>query len=245
MNLYVVSGTTQGLGRALAERIAADRDNELIALSRAPDGPIPCGACFGVDLADGPATERAWDRVEQRVHGKRFAKAVLVNNAGVIAPVGPLDAADGEALERNLAVNLIAPMRLMRRFLRTTAEIAQLRRIVNISSGAGRRPVAGWSAYCAAKAGLDMASRVVALEAQGRGTPVEVASLAPGVVDTAMQGAVRSASPDAFPDVERFRRLKSEGALRCAEEVAADILRLEAAGRLGAEVVIDLRELRD
>jgi len=243
MNLYIVTGTTQGLGRALAERIAQDPDNELVALARAPDGPIPGGARIEADLADASSVERACDRVEQRIRGKGYAKAVLVNNAGVVAPVGRLESVDPAALERNLAVNLVAPMLLMRRFLRMTEGAAALRRVINISSGAGRRPISGWSAYCAAKAGLDMASRVAALEARSSGAAVEVVSLAPGVIDTGMQGTVRQASPEAFADVERFRRMKAQGALRPAADVAADILRLEAAGRLAGEPVADLREL--
>src|SRR5690348_17161760 len=243
MNLYIVTGTTQGLGKALADAIARDPANELAALSRAPDAPIPGGARIEVDLADGAAIERACDRAEQRIRGKRYDKAVLVNNAAVVAPVAPLDALDADALERNLLVNLVAPMRLMRRFLRMTEGVAPVRRVINISSGAGRRPVSGWSAYCAAKAGLDMASRVAALEAQARGLAVEVVSLAPGVIDTGMQATVRGTSTQDFADVERFRRMKEEGALRSPEEVAADILRLEAAGRLGAEPVADLRQM--
>jgi len=157
----------------------------------------------------------------------------------VVEPVGPLERVDAAELARNLTVNLLAPMLLMRRFLRATEGVALLRRIVNISSGAARRPIAGWGAYCAAKAGLDMATRVVALEARA----VEVASLAPGVIDTAMQGVVRSASERDFPDVERFRRMKTEGELRSAEDVAADILRAEAAGRLKGDALLDLRSL--
>ncbi len=243
MNLYIVTGTTRGLGAALAQRIAADPSNELIALARAPEAPLPGGARIEADLADGAALERACDRVESRIRGKRYAKAVLFNNAGVVAPVAPLDAIDPDALERNLLVNLAAPMRLMRRFLRMTEGVAGLARIVNISSGAGRRPVSGWSAYCAAKAGLDMASRVAALEAQSRGRAVEVVSLAPGVIDTAMQGEIREAAVADFADVERFRRMKAEGALRSADDVAAEILALEAAGRLAAEPVADLRQI--
>src|SRR5262249_28764876 len=120
MNLYLVTGTTQGLGAALAERIAADPANELLAIARAPDGPIPGGARFQADLADSAALERACGRMESRIRGKRYAKAVLINNAGVIGPVAPLEAVDATALERNLAVNLVAPMLLMRRFLRMT-----------------------------------------------------------------------------------------------------------------------------
>jgi len=118
-----------------------------------------------------------------------------------------------------------------------------LARIINISSGAGRRPISGWSAYCASKAALDMATRVVALEAQSRRRPVEAVSLAPGVVDTDMQGEIRGMEPAQFADVERFRAMKAEGALRTAEDVAADILRLEGEGRLVGDAVLDLRQL--
>jgi NAD(P)-dependent dehydrogenase (short-subunit alcohol dehydrogenase family) len=88
-----------------------------------------------------------------------------------------------------------------------------------------------------------MATRVVALEAQARGLPVEAVSLAPGVIDTGMQAAIRGASAAEFADVERFRAMKEEGGLRPAQAVAADILRLEAAGRFGADAVLDLRKL--
>jgi benzil reductase ((S)-benzoin forming) len=243
MNLYIVTGTTKGLGKALAERIAHDPDNELIALARAPDGAIPGGVRIEADLGDAAAIDKACDRIERQIRDKRYVKAVLINNAGVVAPVAPLERADPRELERNVFVNLVAPMLLMRRFLRATESAAALRRIINISSGAGRRPISGWGAYCASKAGLDMATRVVALEAQSRGLAIEAVSLAPGVIDTPMQGVVRGASAEDFADVERFRQMKDEGVLRPAAEVAADILAAEAGGRLKGDVVLDLRSL--
>ncbi|MGZ5097505.1 MAG: SDR family NAD(P)-dependent oxidoreductase, partial [Usitatibacter sp.] len=239
MNLYIVTGTTKGLGAALALLIARDARNELVALARAAEGPIPGGFRIEADLADAKSLEAACDRLDERLRGKGYAKAVLINNAGLIPPVGPLDQVGAAELERNLVVNLVAPMRLMRRFLAATSGVA-LRRIVNISSGAARRPISGWSAYCAAKAGLDMATRVVALEAQSRGLAVEAVSLAPGVIDTGMQQTVRGASAEDFADVERFRRMKAEGVLRAPDDVAADILSLEAAGKLQGDSVLDL-----
>ena len=231
MNLYIVTGTSRGLGAALARRIAAAKENELIGLSRPQ-----------VDLADRAALEKAFDAIANAIRAKPYDKAVLINNAGIVEPVAPLERAEGEAIERNIAVNLVAPMVLMRRFLEATAHVP-LRRIVNISSGAGRRPISGWSAYCAAKAGLDMATRVAALESQSRGLAVEAVSLAPGVIDTGMQEAVRGASSADFADVERFRDMKAQGVLRDADDVAADILRLEAAGKLAGDAVLDLRAL--
>jgi benzil reductase ((S)-benzoin forming) len=243
MNLYIVTGTTRGLGQALAERIAADGGNELITLARGPDAAVPGGARFECDMADARAVERAFDRIEQRVRGKRYEKAVLINNAGIVGPVGPLEACDGAALERNIAVNVVAPMLLMRRFLAALEGSTPLLRIINISSGAGRRAIYGWSAYCTAKAALDMATRVVAVEAQARNRPVEAVSLAPGVIDTGMQGEIRATTQEQFMDVERFRAMQAEGKLRPPAEVAADILRLEAAGKLVGDAVLDLREL--
>lgn len=241
-NLYIVTGTTKGLGAALAARIAAGAGNELIAIARAPEGAIPGGWRIEADLADRGALAGACERAARRMRGKRYAKAVLVNNAGIVSPVGPLDQVDAAELERSLAVNLLAPMLLMRWFIAATAEVA-LRRIINVSSGAARRPIFGWSAYCSAKAGLDMASRTVALECEARGLAVEVVSLAPGVIDTPMQGQVRAAPAESFRDVERFRAMKAEGALRPADDVAADILRLEAAGAFRGDAVRDLREI--
>jgi benzil reductase ((S)-benzoin forming) len=238
MNLFVVSGATRGLGAALAERIAAEPGNRLVTLGRAPQDAVN----VEVDLADAAAVDRACDELERRLSGAAFERAVLINNAGVISPVGPLEKLERGELERNLAVNFVAPILLMRRFLLATAAVP-LRRIVSISSGAARRPIFGWSAYCAAKAGLEMAARVVALEAEARGQAVEVSSLAPGVIDTGMQATVRGADPADFADVERFRAMKADGVLRAAADVAADILRLEAAGKLRGDAVQDLRQL--
>src|SRR5260221_1015788 len=108
MNLYVVTGTTKGLGKALANRIALDSGNELIALARAPDGDIPGGVRFEVDLADVAALAAAADRIAQRVRGKHYEKAVLINNAGIVVPVAPLERADPYEIERNLVVNLLS-----------------------------------------------------------------------------------------------------------------------------------------
>jgi benzil reductase ((S)-benzoin forming) len=243
MNLYIVTGTTKGLGKALAERIARDPGNELIEIARAPDAAVPGGLRVEADLADAAAIGKACDRIDRHLRGKRYDKAVLINNAGIVVPVAPLERADARELERNVFVNLVAPMLLMGRFLRATEPAAPLRRIINISSGAARRPISGWGAYCASKAGLDMATRVVALEAESRGLAVEAVSLAPGVIDTPMQGVVRGASAEDFADVERFRQMKADGVLRPADEVAADILAAEAAGRLKGGAILDLRTL--
>jgi NAD(P)-dependent dehydrogenase (short-subunit alcohol dehydrogenase family) len=84
-------------------------------------------------------------------------------------------------------------------------------RIVNVSSGAAVNAVEGWSAYCAAKAGLTHFTRVLAAEEPG----ITVVALRPGVVDTRMQGVIREQGPgNMAPDkTDYFRKLKEEGKL--------------------------------
>lgn len=234
-DLYVVTGASRGLGEALARALRGRAATELVTIGRSE-------ATIVADLGREAGIASACAALAAHCGERRYGKAVLVNNAGVVEPVAPVAAMDGAAAARNIAVNLVAPLRLMQAFLAATAS-ATLRRVINVSSGAGRRPVPGWGAYCAAKAGLDMASRVAAMEAQARGEAVEVVSVAPGVIDTGMQEVVRGMDAARFPDVERFRRLKAEGALRSADAVAADLLRHEASGALFAQPLQDLREM--
>ena len=243
MNLYLVTGTSTGIGFALMQALYADKENELICLNRAGATELPGATIHAVDLSDPFAIDAAFAKVAKSLAGRSFDKAVLINNAGVVMPVGPLTRNATADLVANINVNLVAPMVLMRCFINATEGKAKLRRVINISSGAGKRPVPGWGAYCAAKAGLDMASRVAALEAETYGTGVEVVSLAPGVVDTPMQSTVRACDPADFADVERFRQMKAEGALRSPDEVAAEILRFEREGKLTPGGVLDLRTL--
>ena len=250
MNLAIVTGTTKGLGAALRDVLSADKNNVVITLSRAATSatsraPATTTAPFNVylDVADLSVIESAFAAVTDRISGQHFDRAMLINNAGVVSPVGAFDKIDAVETGKNLMVNVAAPMVLSRLFARATKSIAARRLIVNISSGAARRAIAGWSAYCAAKAALEMATRVAALEAATNDATLSICSLAPGVVDTDMQGLIRGISEKDFPDVERFRALKADNALRDAHDVAREIVALIAANKLTNGGNFDLREL--
>jgi benzil reductase ((S)-benzoin forming) len=243
MNLYFITGTTKGIGKALAEQLASDANNEVVTFSRRPDGVA--GASFhAMDLTQpaqvAPAFMAALKACKAR-RGDAYASITLYNNAGVVAPVGPLSTNDAASVDDNLRVNLTSPMILMGAFIAATAGMSSKRLVVNISSGAGKRPIAGWSAYCAAKAGIDMATRVAGIENTEPG--LIVCSLAPGVVDTPMQAQVRSASETDFPDVARFKAMKTDGVLRAPEDVAAQIVALEKGGKFTHGGIHDIREM--
>jgi benzil reductase ((S)-benzoin forming) len=104
-------------------------------------------------------------------------------------------------------------MQLTAAFLGATDTWAVPRKVLNISSGLGRRAMASQAAYCAAKAGMDHFTRCVALDEAVKPHGAKVCSLAPGVIDTDMQVQLRGADPAAFPDRQNFANLKTGGQL--------------------------------
>ena len=244
MNLYIITGTTKGLGAALHSRLIADNTNVVMSLSRTIDEDVyAANPRIYADFGNIASVESASEKAAICLAGKHFERAVLINNAGVVLPVGPINAIGSADLTNNIMVNLIAPMVAMRRFAELTRGMAKQRLIINISSGAAKRAIAGWSAYCAAKAGLEMATQVAALEAAADDPTLAICALAPGVVDTPMQSQVRAVSVEAFPDVERFRTMKADGTLRPAADVARDIVQLIASGKLTNGGIFDIRNM--
>jgi benzil reductase ((S)-benzoin forming) len=233
MHLYVVTGSSRGLGAALVQQLTQP-DNTVIGISRKAN-PALQAEQWTLDLAEPvAAAERlqAWLRAHQG-----WESATLVNNAALLSAPGPLAASDLTGLSAALRVGLEAPTLLSRVFLAETAGVRQ-RRILNISSGMGRRALAGSAAYCAVKAGLDHLSRALALEEPGVG----IVSLAPGIIDTDMQGQLRAADPARFSEQIRFQGLKDDGLLQTADDTAAAIVRFLMQSDFGKTVVSDIRD---
>lgn len=242
MNFYLVTGTTKGLGAALADLLRTDEANTVVTLSRAPT-TIGRNPNIYADFGDIACIGPAFAEVQKIIVGRSFEQAVLINNAGVVLPVAPFDRLDALALANNFHVNVTAPMLLTGLFANATRGAARRRLVINISSGAAKRAIAGWSAYCASKSAIEMATRVAALEAAQSDPGLAICSLAPGVVDTPMQGQIREKTDADFPDVERFRAMKRDGVLRAATDVARDMLNLIQHNRLQNGGNYDIREL--
>ncbi|MBH2018765.1 MAG: SDR family NAD(P)-dependent oxidoreductase [Burkholderiales bacterium] len=248
-HLYLLTGASRGMGLSMALQLMAP-SHTLLCISRTEQPALArhaqqAGATllqWCHDLADsstlGPRLE-SWLR-EQGCTAWR--SATLINNAGVIARIGPLSQADPANLAQALRVGLEAPMLLTAAFLRATEGWPAERRVLNISSGLGRRPMASQAAYCAAKAGMDHFTRCLALEEALKPGGAKVCSLAPGVVDTGMQLQLRSADPADFPDQGSFARLKTGGQLTSPDEAARRVLACLARPGFGAQPVADVRD---
>lgn len=234
MKKAVVTGHTRGLGAAVAAELQA-RGIAVLGLARGRSA-LAGIAQHEVDMAE-PGALQAWLAGDTlRDFLQDADDAFLVNNAGVVTPVGPLAAQDPAQVLRAVALNVGAPLALAAAFVR--AAPTSRRRILHVSSGAARNAYPGWAVYCATKAALDQHARAVLLDGD---IDVRACSLAPGVIDTDMQAAIR-ATPDAdFPMRERFVALKDGGALDTPEDCARKLVDYLLARGFGSEPVDDLR----
>ncbi len=253
-HLYILTGASRGMGLAMARRLLSP-EHHLLCLSRQRNEALQtqadAGACaleqWAQDLAD---TGTAADRLGQwldRLPPSSLSGATLINNAGVIPSIGPLDRCPPDELSMALRVGLEAPMQLTAAFLRATGRWVDQgwqgpRKVLNISSGLGRYPMAAQAPYCAAKAGLDHFTRCSALDEAQRPHGARLVSLAPGVIDTDMQVQLRAGDPALFPDRQRFLDLQSQGTLLSPEMAAEKVLAWLNRPDFGDNPVADVRD---
>jgi benzil reductase ((S)-benzoin forming) len=242
-HLFILTGASRGLGLAMARMLLERPGIELLTISR-----NPCADLAGTGLTQwaldlGQPLEAA-ERVEAWLLARPYTArtATLINNAALMAPLAPVEDNEHAVLSNALRVGLEAPVLLTAAFLRATREWQGLRRVLNISSGLGRRAMAGSGPYCAVKAGLDNFSRAVALDQAPMRNGAKIVALAPGTIDTDMQSEMRNADASRFPDRERVAKLKASGQLDSAETAAAKVLDYLERSDFGTTVLADVRD---
>ncbi|WP_418320244.1 SDR family NAD(P)-dependent oxidoreductase [Piscinibacter sakaiensis] len=248
--IYIVTGASRGLGAAIAEQLLAP-GHTVLCISRKQNPALePLAGKAGAtllqwqrDLAD---PERVAEELAQWLAGigpAQLSTACLINNAAMISRVGPVDESSNTELAQAVRVGIEAPLLLSASFLRATRDWPASRRILNISSGLGRRAMAGSAAYCAVKAGLDNLSRAMALDETGHANAARIVSLAPGVIDTDMQVQLRGADEAGFPDKANFVALKERGMLASPAQAARQVVDFLHRAEFGNEVIADVRNV--
>lgn len=248
-DLVILTGASRGLGLAMASQLLS-QGCDLLCISRHENPALAVAARqhgqqltqWTLDLAQASAAAQRLRTWLENLDSRPWQSVTLINNAGVIPPIAPLSALAPQDMAHALRVGLEAPLLLCAAFLGATEHWPVTRKVLNISSGLGRRPMASQAVYCAAKAGLDHASRCLALEEARKPRGARVCSLAPGVIDTDMQRQLRSADPADFPDQGRFAQLRADGLLSPAQEAARQVLDWLARPDFGSQPVADVRD---
>ena len=239
MDIVIITGASNGIGLQLVNQF---NNTGAIVYGMARTNPEQLNSLFEVDLAD---TQRATAILEGVLnqHKEEASSITLINNAGMVEPIGLVGALDPLQVEQAIKVNLTAPIHLMNTFINTLKDFKGTKKILNISSGAGRKEYEGWGVYCTTKAGLDHFSRVASLEQKKAAYPTGIVSIAPGIIDTDMQKTIRASTEKQFPHLKRFEALKREGELSSAYETAEKLAQfVNKTDFLTADPIADVRE---
>lgn len=214
----LVTGAGSGLGLSIAQRLArhgvrlvlavrsADAGERVVAEIRSSGGEALVAKC---DVSNAGEVEQAV-AMAIRAYGRLD---VLVNNAGSIDPIAAIAEAEPSQWRRAIEINLIGTYHGIRYALPPMLSQGE-GVLICLSSNAARKPFEGWSAYCAAKAGVSMLVHAVHGEYGARG--IRAMSYMPGAVDTAMQVKIRASGLNPASQVPREKLLTPVRAARGA-----------------------------
>jgi benzil reductase ((S)-benzoin forming) len=241
MNYYYITGTSRGIGKSIAMQLLKDEFNRVIGISRTCTIEHENYKHVTLDLSD--ADKVADFKFGNHVNGN---KIVLINNAGSVGSVVPVGNLKSDVIIKTYNVNLVSPSVLINKFVDIYLTVKAEKIILNISSGAGKRAVDGWSVYCATKAGLDMYSMVTHVEQQKNTVynPVKIVGIAPGIVDTQMQEDLRKVSKSDFSQIEDFIEYKTKKLLISPDKVAKKIVKLLEEPSLIKETISALKDYK-
>ncbi len=248
LDLVIITGASKGLGLALAQAWCQPQ-TQLLCISRTTHSSLDqLARQYGTQIEqwqldlthsiDASNQLKGWFTALNPGH---YRSATLINNACMIPAITPLHAAQATDMAAALRLGLETPMLLSAAFLQATRNWAVPKKILNISSGLGRRAMASQGPYCAAKAGLDHFTRCMALDEALQPHGAQVCSLAPGVIDTDMQVHLREAEEADFPDRDNFVALKQGGRLTSPQEAAQRVLNYLHRPDFGTQPVADVR----
>lgn len=233
LNYYIITGASRGLGEALAKELL-EEGNVLFYLSRTRSHALEelaeskrISIFFEqCDLSEAGQLGAVIKNVFSKFDLQNANKITLINNAGMVEPIKNVGNAEEQDIISNVQLNLLAPMILCDHFINETKVYTKQAVIVNITSGAANRPVAGWSAYCSTKAGINMFTRTIGVEQSERNHKVIAIAFSPGIMDTDMQNTIRSSEKNDFPSIAQFREYHENGLLRAPAFVASRLKKL-------------------
>lgn len=228
----IVSGHSRGLGAAIAAELLR-RDIPVMGLARHRNGVLQSAfpgllTQHEINLADSAGLVQWLAGTALPDFFGADDSVLLINNAGTVHPLGALGQLTAAAIADAVALNVGAPLLLASA---VAAHPCRQRRILHLSSGAGRDAYPGWAIYGATKAALDQHARAAA---QDRGAGVSICSVAPGVVDTDMQAELRAVAPERFPLREHFHAMYRHNQLSTPASCAARLVEFALAPEFGA-----------
>jgi benzil reductase ((S)-benzoin forming) len=234
-NLFIITGASMGLGRAISLALAKNH-HHLILIAR--DRPHLmklrlkcCSLGAEVDIYDLDLSKKSsfieLDRIFRRINWSKFSKKVLFNNASTISPINHLSEIEYEDIENLINLNLTSAIVSSKTFMNYCKKYDSTdSTIVNISSGVSLKPIEGWGLYCISKSAINMLSAMIVADSHNWINPIKSFAVNPGPLDTNMQKVIRESNSEQSPLIEKFIDMFNQEKLLNPSKVANKIIKL-------------------
>lgn len=220
MKLAVVTGTSRGLGRAVAAELI-EKGYQVLGLGRTSSSELDACSSYRHVAFDLGASETSMPPILTALEKYCIrSELVFIHNASVIRPVGLISHLTQSDVRTGMEINLVAPILLSQAILRYCEGKKVPLRMIHISSSAAERAIPGLNLYAVAKAGLEMLVRSIHSESSENGGVICI-GFRPGRMNTEMQAEMRSFPESEFPAVGRYQDSYEMGLLTDPGIVAA------------------------
>lgn len=210
----MITGASRGIGAATAREFAKAGAN-VVLLARSEDAVADLAGEIGASALAIPCDVTKFWQMDAAVQAAiaTFGRLdVLINNAGVIAPIAPLGEADPDDWGQAIDINLKGVFHGIRAALPPMVASGG-GTIITVSSGAAHNPVEAWSSYNAAKAGAAMLTRSLHHEYALRG--IRAMGMSPGTVATDMQRAIKDSGINPVSRLDWSTHIPADWPARC------------------------------
>lgn len=206
--LFIITGTTKGLGKAFFEVLYTN--NKIMTINR---NKIMYSnnehVNIEIDLSKTTQNDlKKFEKTLSKMLTKNIEKIVFINNAFTMGALGKIDELDNNKIIKNINTNFVSSFLLIKLFLKTTKNLPIEKKILNISSGAAHHAIDGWSIYCTTKSAMEMLINNINLEY----SDFKCFNIDPGVMNTQMQLDIRNFENDKnnnyFIDLHKNNELK-------------------------------------
>ena len=222
--LVIITGVNKGLGNAFFNLFLKVESVTIVAISRNfndEQKKIKNTRILFIEK-DLSELKNVEDELKLNAYySSHFKEIIFINNAASINPIESIGNFDDESIVKAVQLNTIAPLLLTNNIIKNNS--TKRVRIFNISSGAAKRPIIGWSIYCSTKSANEMFFNTLKSQEENNKN-IDVYNLDPGVMDTDMQKNIRSKTEKTMPNVEVFKAYHKTDQLKSAQEVALDIV---------------------
>ena len=244
-NLFIIFGTTSGIGKELYKYTTTFSENSFILVNRKSVTISKKKDCkkLMLDLSKSLTNNKISKlrKLFSQQHG--YKNILLILNASVVEPIKRIGFVRDELLLESTHVNFLNYKRIVNIFISSTRHLSAKKKILAISSGAATSPNIGLASYCSTKAALEMFIKCLFLE-QKKKSEYSVIALRPGIVDTNMQKIIRSSKKENFPKVSIHKKMHKQKKLLKPEDVARKIYSLINSNIYWSNPIIDIKDIK-